>query len=543
MRLINGAPSDDLPNIADRPYFQRAIASDQLVISEPIFGRASKQPLVILAMAAPQRNGQPTGVIGGSLPLDSTGLFSDIGQGDQHDGSRTLVMNRAGIVLAHPDPTRLLGKASDEPGLEEIYNRWRDAGNPIDTDGSATLSSGYLISMAGIAVSDWLLVRMTPKSIALQPLRAAQRAAWLSAATVGFIAALLATWFGLRVTRPMDRLRDRAMASLTDARSNVAPWPDKWGGELGELARVFQHVEDARERRQGETRALLQQLEAVLNHAEIGIALTRDGKFELVSRHFRATFGMNKSEMEGQSTRMIYPSDEAFADLVARARPQFMEQSFFAGEVQLVRKSGESFWAFMRGRAVVPGDVSKGTIWTFDDVTEVRAQREKLTWDSSHDALTGLANRPAFETVLGEATAGAQAAPFCALFIDLDKFKQVNDTGGHAAGDTVLRNVAERLTSQVRKSDTVARLGGDEFAVLLHQCPTGHAREIAEKMRVAVVDYRLAWEGHEFVVGASIGMVRVDGGFTSAKEVLAAADNACYAAKHRGRNCVVVFGD
>lgn len=453
------------------------------------------------------------------------------------------MINRAGIILAHPEPARLLAKASEEPGLAEVYQQWRANGSPIDAQGRASLSSGYLISMAGIAASEWALVHMTPQSIALQPLRAAQRDAWLTVAGVGLAAALLAIWFGLRVTRPIERLRDRAMASLTDARSNVASWPQSWRGEVGDLARVFQHVEDERERRQAETEALLLQLEAVLNNAEIGIALTRDGKFELVSRLFCETFGMEKSDMEGQSTRIIYPSDEAFHALAARARPQFMEQGFFAGEVELMRKSGELFWADMRGRAVVPGDMSKGTIWTFEDVTSKRAQREKLTWESSHDALTGLTNRAAFTTLLTEATKGTKDAPFCALFIDLDKFKHVNDTGGHAAGDAVLRDIAGRLAAQVRKSDTVARLGGDEFAVLLDNCPVEHARLIAEKMRRAVVDYILDWEGEQFTVGASIGLVRVDAAFDNAADVLAAADNACYAAKHRGRNCVVEYGD
>ena len=109
--------------------------------------------------------------------------------------------------------------------------------------------------------------------------------------------------------------------------------------------------------------------------------------------------------------------------------------------------------------------------------------------------------------------------------------------------DAVLRDIAGKLGAQVRKSDTVARLGGDEFAVLLDNCPVGHARQIAEKMRQAVVDYRLDWEGQQFSIGASIGLVRVDASFSNAKDVLAAADNACYAAKHRGRNCVVVYGD
>jgi diguanylate cyclase (GGDEF)-like protein/PAS domain S-box-containing protein len=543
VRLVDGKPSTDLPKIIDRPYFKQAIESDQMVVSEPVVGRASNIPIVILASAAPQRNGKPTGVIGGSLALDSAGLFYNIGLGDLRDGSRSLVMSRTGVILAHPDPNRVMGKASEEPGLSEVYARWRDSGSPIDTDGQAVLSSGYLISMAGIAVSDWMLVRLTPQSIALQPLRSAQRAAWMSAAGVGLFAALLAIAFGLHVTRPIGWLRDRAMASLSDTPDNLAPWPDKWGGEVGELARVFQHVEDERERRQSETRALLLQLEAVLNHAEIGIALSRNSIFELVSRRFCETLGMEKRDMEGKPTRIIYPSDEAYRALADRARPQFLEQGFFAGEVELIRKSGETFWAHMRGRAVVAGDMSKGTIWTFEDVTAARDQREKLTWSSSHDALTGLFNRPAFEAVLKMATAHAGTEPFCALFLDLDRFKHVNDTAGHAAGDAVLREVAKAIQAQVRKADTVARLGGDEFAVVLSNCPLQHARLIAEKIRAAVLAYQLDWEGQCFSVGASIGMVLVDASFATAEAVLAAADNACYAAKHRGRNCVMVYGD
>ena len=364
----------------------------------------------------------------------------------------------------------------------------------------------------------------------------------MAAIGVGLLAEVIAAVVALRMTRPITRLRDRAMASLTENRASLAKWPT-WHGELGELARVFQHVENEREQRQGVTDALLLQIEAVLNHADIGIALTRDGKFELVSHHFCETFGMDKQDMEGQSTRIIYESDESFAALASRARPQFMEQGYFAGEVELRRKSGEIFWAYMRGRDVLPGDMSKGTIWTFEDVTVSRAQREKLTWNSSHDALTGLFNRAAFESVLTAATSNAAQVPFCALFIDLDHFKQVNDTAGYAAGDAVLRDIATILLAQVRKADTVSRLGGDEFAVVISACPLQQGRTVAEKIRAAIVAYRLDWEGSNFQVGASIGLVLVDAGFASTADVLAAADNACYAAKRRGRNCVMVYGD
>ena len=116
------------------------------------------------------------------------------------------------------------------------------------------------------------------------------------------------------------------------------------------------------------------------------------------------------------------------------------------------------------------------------------------------------------------------------------------DTGGHAAGDALLRDVAHQLFAQVRKSDTVARLGGDEFAVQLSQCPLSQARGIAEKLRAAADAYQLVWEGTSFSVGASIGLAPVDASYTTAADVLRAADAACYAAKQQGRNCMAVHG-
>lgn len=542
VRLQRGMPSAELSDIGDQPYFQKAAASDQPLISEAVIDSASQIPMVQLAMATPTLRGQPTGIIAGSLALQSSSIFADVGQGDTRDGSRTLVMNRSGQLLAHPDPGRVLGNASDEPGLMEVYREWSGSVSPIDTDGFARLSGVHLISMAGIRNSDWVLVRMTPAETVLRPLHVAQRTAWQSAAGVGMLAALLAGVVGWLLTRPITNLRARAEATLNMASDAGQPWPEG-RGELGALAHAFKKLEERRALRQGEVQALLRQLEAVLDHARVGIALTRKSVFELVSEHLCQTLGTTKGELQGQSTRIMYGSDEAYAALDARARPQFMAQGFFDGEVELQRRSGELFWAHMRGHAVVPGDLTMGTIWTVEDITSARVHREKLTWTSSHDSLTSLSNRLAFDALLVNATEAAREMPFCAMFIDLDHFKQVNDTAGHAAGDAVLRDVAKVLVAQVRKSDTVARLGGDEFAILLNECPLDHASEIAEKIRQAIVDYRLDWEGAAYGIGTSIGLVRVDGGFASAKEVLAAADNACYAAKSRGRNRVVIFGD
>ncbi|KNZ30922.1 MAG: hypothetical protein AD742_19800 [Methylibium sp. NZG] len=539
-RLVRGVPVAELPHIGDRDYFQQALLTDQPVVSEPLLGRATQQPLLVIAVQVPRPDGKPAGVLAGTLALRSGRLFSNLGAG-QADGARNIVIDRKGVVLAHPDASRVLGHAPDEPGLAEVFGRWHGSGSPIDTQASATLSSGYMVSMAGIPTSDWVLVRLTPQALAWQPVAAAQRTAWLATIGVGLLAALLAGALAWGVTRPISALRERAEAMLIEP-NRPMPAAPPGNGEVGELARAFDQVVLQRQRRQGETQALLQQLEAVLDHAEVGIALTRNGQFELVSRHFCRIFRCDKHDMVGQSTRMIHATDTAYQAFSERALPMFMEHGVFEGEVELVQRSGQPFWAQMRGRAVVAGDRSQGTIWTVEDVTEVREHRERLAWTSNHDSLTGLANRAAFEVLLERATERAEVEPFCALFIDLDRFKLVNDTGGHAAGDALLRDIAHALVAQVRGSDTVARLGGDEFAVLLAGCPLPQALVVAEKLRSAVIDYRLVWEQHSFGVGASIGLVRVDTTFTNAAEVLRAADAACYAAKGQGRNCVAVYG-
>ncbi|MGJ7487720.1 diguanylate cyclase [Variovorax sp. LT2P21] len=538
-RISLGKLSSDLPNIGDRAYFQQALRTDQLVISEPLAAKRVNTPVVIMAISV-QGGGEVLGVLAGVLTLRSNNLFSEAARAGREEASRVLVMNRQGVFMAHTNPARILGHAADEPGLSDAFERWRASGSSIDTIGTTSLSQGHLVAMAGIPDTDWTLARLTPLAAALAPVAAARKTAWTSAAGVALVAAALSGGLAWLITRPISRLRARASVLLSEGEVSVEDWPHG-RGEVGQLGRAFARVVEQRHQKQAETDALLAQIEAVLDHADIGIALTRDGRYEMVSREFCEVFGFKKGDLVGQPASIIYPTQEAYEALSARAGPAFMRDGAFNGEVELARFGGEVFWARLRGRAVAPGDRSKGTIWTVEDITASRAQRERLAWTASHDSLTGLANRAAFEETLEEATARAADEPFCVMFIDLDHFKQVNDTGGHPAGDVLLRDVARALTGQVRLADIVARLGGDEFAILLRGCPLPRAVQVAEKLRQAVEDYQLVWEGHSFGVGASIGLVAVDASFKDAAAVLSAADSACYAAKAKGRNAVAVF--
>jgi diguanylate cyclase (GGDEF)-like protein/PAS domain S-box-containing protein len=177
------------------------------------------------------------------------------------------------------------------------------------------------------------------------------------------------------------------------------------------------------------------------------------------------------------------------------------------------------------------------------DVSELRGLTQQMSYQASHDALTGLVNRREFERRLGDALeiarAGRQGHVMC--YLDLDRFKVVNDTSGHLAGDNMLREVAALIREAVRDSDTVARLGGDEFGVLLIGCPLEKARQIADDIWRAIGDYRFVWKDRIFSVGVSIGLVELTAESHSLEEIMNAADSACYVAKKQGDGHVHVY--
>ena len=184
-----------------------------------------------------------------------------------------------------------------------------------------------------------------------------------------------------------------------------------------------------------------------------------------------------------------------------------------------------------------------GAALLLHDVTELRGLARQMSYQATHDALTGLVNRREFERRLEEATESGHRGEgqHVLCYLDLDRFKVVNDTSGHLAGDSMLREVAKVLRDAVRDSDTVARLGGDEFGVLLIGCPLEKARQIADDVCRAVGDYRFVWKDKIFNIGVSIGLVEISRESGTLEELLAAADSACYVAKKQGSGRVAVY--
>ena len=184
-----------------------------------------------------------------------------------------------------------------------------------------------------------------------------------------------------------------------------------------------------------------------------------------------------------------------------------------------------------------------GTAIVFRDVTSARNMARQISWQANHDSLTELYNRHKFKDYVTAAIEDARNKNshhvLCSL--DLDRFKIVNDSCGHAAGDRLLQQIASLLQKRIRDSDIFARVGGDEFSLLLRHCPIDVAQNVVEQLRQSVEDFRFVCQGKVFRIGVSIGLVEIKPTVWDLQSLLSNADAACYAAKQSGGNSVHLY--
>ena len=536
---VNGIRRSSI-DTSDRPYFRRTLEEARSVISEPIFSRASGEPMVILTMPVLNPQGSIVAILACGIRLTSNSLVGGLTRpgGDGSDPFTSIVTDSTGRIISHPDAAWLLKDAQTEPRFADAVAAWVTQGRPVDPQGSARRLSDAMVSYAGVPNAEWMVFRSAPAEVLLGgPSEGRRQAVKIGAvvALAGGAVILLTTFLMLR---PLRQLELRAMRLLGNDIAAEDGWP-QGRGELGRLASVFQHVmrELAAVQKSGDE--LFLKMRAVMGNAPVGIAFTRLNHFELVSAQFGEMFGHSCDGIVGKPTDLICISQDAHRAIGLRVAEAFEAGRLFDEEIELVRSNGSRFWVRQQGSPVRGSDTGAGRIWIFTDITESRVQREQLSFTASHDALTGLFNRREFEIRLTEQLRERRASEAsAALFIDLDRFKAVNDTGGHAAGDELLKRIAAILTARLRANDTVARLGGDEFALLLRGCDLQAAERIAAQICERVQAFQLAWKGQTFGVGASIGVVEIKPPLSDVEAVMSAADAACYEAKRAGRNTV-----
>ena len=275
---------------------------------------------------------------------------------------------------------------------------------------------------------------------------------------------------------------------------------------------------------------------------------TESGVYHINSLAEKLT-GWSKSEAKGLPLAEIFDlldeqSGEPAIDLVYQCLIKGRVAATI-GRTLLRSRSGSKFPIRV---SVVPyitpdGGVTGAAI-VFKDISRERRMAQKIKHHATHDALTGLVNRREFELRLENALKGNQehGGRYVLGYVDLDQFKTVNDTAGHAAGDRLLKQISSRLMGQLRDRDTLARLGGDEFALLLDNCPLDQAIQIVRKLICSICEFQFSSGERTFQIGACVGLVEIDANKAeSAAQLLRLADSACYQAKKEGRNQVSIY--
>ena len=295
-----------------------------------------------------------------------------------------------------------------------------------------------------------------------------------------------------------------------------------------------------------EWKAAAQQLQIsakVFEHAGEAIVVTdRDTVITTINQAFTRITGYTEQEAIGRKIGDLVKSGKTPKSLYAKMWHALEQDSFWQGEITNRRKNGEIFPQWLTINRVDQGRDSDHFVAVFSDITELKQSQEKAEYLATHDALTGLPNRALFQDRLDLAIAQAQRQDSMAalIFIDLDNFKNINDTLGHDIGDELLIEVSTRLGHLVRDMDTVARLGGDEFTVILPDTDFNGAERAADRIIQAMREPVII-RGKSLFVSASIGVAFYPEDGESAQSLIKAADTAMYRAKENGRDRFELF--
>jgi diguanylate cyclase (GGDEF)-like protein/PAS domain S-box-containing protein len=275
------------------------------------------------------------------------------------------------------------------------------------------------------------------------------------------------------------------------------------------------------------------------------LTLNDQGVIQTVNRRGAERLGYCTEELVGRTfVDLTHEADKTVAKERLRnwlARPADAQSH----EQRLVCRDGSVLWLNVTARVLASGTGAGDIMIVGADIGETRKNTEALAYRATHDALTGLINRGEFEERLHKLLLSARTdnTQHALCYLDLDRFRMINDSYGHAAGDELLRQISGLLQGQIRQRDTVARLGGDEFAVLMAHCPLLRAEAIARQIMAAIDGFRFAWGGRSFRLGVSIGLVPISHLSGNVREILNEADRACYSAKDRGLNRLHIVGE
>ncbi|MBV8271212.1 MAG: diguanylate cyclase [Cupriavidus sp.] len=516
--------------VGDRAYFLEAIRTRNVVVAAPIRARVDGSVGVLVAVPVLSPSGTFLGIVGGWLDLANSNFLVEIGS------------NRLGttgfycLVSAGPEPLYV-----QHPDPAMAWQHARAVGETCGADNRGAplefLTPGRpIIARRLMATTGWELVAVLPAQEAYAPLRQMQRRFLMMSAIALAVVALL-IWLAVRqLLAPLSRLHQvvRASTDDVDAFERLPQRPHR--DEIGDVTRAFiRLMRDVRQRGQQLARSE-RRLRAVTDTLPSLLAfIDNEERYVFNNVAYERVFGMPLAEIRGKTVREVLGEER-----YERARP-YLERALHGEVVHFEAEYHfpHHHWMEMNYRPEWSEDGRQvvGVHIHVQDITRRKLENLRLSHISRTDHLTQLQNRSAFETQLQDAMTLSRAEDrlMALLYLDMDRFKAVNDIHGHATGDLLLQAFALRLRRCVRESDHVARLGGDEFAVILEDIDNPATAQRVASAILASVSRRFYFDGILADIDVSIGVALYRGAPMSMEALMRQADVLLYRAKALGR--------
>lgn len=519
-------------------YFQTVMAQSRPAVGKPRIGPVSGKPSIAFAVPVAGPGDRTVAVLAGFTTLSDPTMFASL----EHSA-----VGKTGWIAISDPVHRLIVSASDssriltpvaQPGQNAMFDRFmagfEGSGIAINSRGIETLTSARRVPSTG-----WILQGVLPTAEAFAPIRQLQEHAYLLAAAVSAVISFL-IWASLRqLLRPLAAT-SRRIRRMARGEESIGELPAGAGDEIGELVNSFNQL--LRQRSKDEAELLL--AANVFARTADGIVVTDTASNILsVNPAFSEITGYEAAEAIGRKPK-LWRSEHHTADFYREMWSVLLETGRWRGEIWNRRKNGEAFLTWLSITAV-PGPDGQAAryVSVFNDITELRRKDDRIQHLAFHDSLTGLANRALFLDRLeqGIGLAHREGGRLAVMFIDLDRFKQINDSLGHDIGDELLKHSATRLAACLRETDTVARIGGDEFVVMLRNGGgSGDLATLAEKI-IAALGRPLRLGERDIQIGASVGIACYPFDGDDVVALMKHADAAMYAAKSAGRGTYRFF--
>lgn len=527
-------------NVKGRSYFEQTLATRRSVISSPLNGSISGMPIVVVTQPVFDAHGGVRYVLAASVNLRQPDFLGRLGALKPGPGGYLYIMTSEGVIVEHPDKSRIM-QHIEAHGPVSVPTRSAMQGYEGWMTGTTTQGIDALFAYHRIASTGWILASVYPMSEAFAPLHAIRSKILLAAVLLAALAGLAGWRIVLRLLRPLERLR-RQVHQIRRQRLGIEALQIERRDEIGDLSRDFYSLVAEREIAEAQTRDSERRLKLLTDHVPVVIVyIDREHRYQFINATFEKWFGVSARESLMHSMREVL-GEEAY-----QLREQHLLRAFAGEEVDyeftVDNEAGERTFHTSYVPDVGESGAVEGVYGLIHEITKTKAMHTALQFAAATDTLTGIANRRRFDEQLAQSMQRTRAAraPMALAYLDIDRFKAINDSLGHKAGDEVLKEFASRLVRSVRASDLVARLAGDEFVIILEGVNgAAEVRQVGAKIVDAIRQpFELA--GGPLSVTTSIGIAIFREGALTPAQLLDLADQALYAAKGQGRDGVALL--